>query len=153
MTNEKEIIINGNIPYDLSIKMFGEADATSKETNLSASVKLIDSKGTVYMLIECETRDISSEDNQYVKGCFIRRFEYEKRLINTRIWADTINSFVTSVKYSMVPIENDRFLSRYRYIWAQTNNGYCIIAEVLGLAVEWKDGEITTYKAMLPTVD
>ena len=48
MTNEKEIIINGNIPYDLSIKMFGEADATSKETNLSASVKLIDSKGTVY---------------------------------------------------------------------------------------------------------
>lgn len=153
MTTERELSINGNIPNSLSIKMLDKVDAFSKETNLAASVKLVDSNGIVYMLIECETKDICADNNNYLKGCFIRRFEYEKRLINTRIWADTINAFVTSVKYSMVFVDDNKFLSRYRYIWAQTNKEFCIIAEILGLAVEWTVDEITTYKGILPQVD
>jgi len=153
MTEELFIEFEGEINlYSLRKVMFDADDATDGTTDLSVSMKLIDDDGNVLMLIEALTVDFSEKDaKKYEKGCLIKRFEFVKRLINSSVWADFIMSFVTSVRYAMIPCGDCDYQCRYTYIWAQKHkNESCVIAKVLGLDDTIDIDESRTYMGKLP---
>ena len=136
MTEERFIEFEGAINlYSLRKVMFDAEDATDEATDKSVSMKLIDGDGNVFMLIEALTTDFSESDaKKYEKGCLIKRFEFVERLINSSVWADFIMSFVTSVRYAMIPCGDCNYQCRYTYIWVQKHKYEpCVIAKVLGL--------------------
>ena len=122
MTREIVILTNDNFTYHSIYKrMLDCEDILSPYTDNKVSMKLIDENNYILMLIEASTQNYShNAEHIYERGCFINRFEYVQSLIDTFIAEDFISSFITAVRYAMYPQE-DGFLSRYNYIWAQTN--------------------------------
>lgn len=148
MTIERALECNGKIDiYNLQHIQFTETDCTSNTTDMDVSKKLVDNKGNVAMLVEAITMDFHSNDDLCAtKGCFIKRFEFTKDIINSWPWFDFIVSFMTCVRYKMVLLSNQKkFLSYYNYIWSQKiEKEQCVIAELLDMkAVQKNDGIIT----------
>lgn len=152
MTEERFIVYDGTIDFtSLQKRMFEDADATDEHTDKSASIKLVDNNNNVLMLIEALTVDFSEKDGEkYEKGCLIKRFEVEERLINTFVWTDVLKSFVDSIKYAMIKCGGCGFDCRYTYVWAQNYiDKPCYIAQILGLDTIIDIGEFRTYKKEL----
>lgn len=148
MTEEKTIVYSDKIKEQLLQKrMLEDSDVTDKRTNKAVSIKVVDEKNNIHMLIEALSLDISSEDSiRFEKGCFIKRFEFDKHLIGTYIWFETLAAFLRGVMYSMIPSGEKDFKCRYRYIWAQKKEDeQCVIAEIFGLK-PIQIGDIITYK-------
>ena len=97
MTIERVLEYNGKKDfYNLQQIQFAETDCTSETTDMDVSKKLVDNEGNIVMLIEALTMDYYSNDDLYAtKGCFIKRFEFTKDIINSRPWFDFIVSFTT----------------------------------------------------------
>ena len=71
--------------------------------------------------------------------------------MNSHVWADFLLSFVTSVRYAMIPCGECDFQCRYTYIWAQKNiDDPCIIAKILGMEDIIDIEESRTYIGKLP---
>lgn len=153
MTEERFIEFEGDINlFELRKLMLDVADSTDEATDSTVSMKLVDGDGNVLMLIEALSLDFSESDaKKYEKGCLIKRFEFVERLINSSAWADFIMSFVTSVRYAMIPCGDCDYQCRYTYIWAQKHKDEpCVIAKVLGLD-DTIDIEVSrTYIGRLP---
>ena len=148
MTIERVLEYNKKIDfYNLQQIQFAETDCTSETTDMDVSKKLVDNEGNIVMLIEALTMDYYSNDDLYAtKGCFIKRFEFTKDIINSRPWFDFIVSFITSVRYRMVLSNNQKFLAYYNYIWSQKIDGeQCVIAELLDMKIVHKKNGIVTY--------
>ncbi len=153
MTEERFIEFDGGINlFGLRKLMLDVTDATDEATDRTVSMKLIDDGGNVLMLIEALSLDFSESDaKKYEKGCLIKRFEFVERLINSSVWADFIMSFVTSVRYAMIPCGDCDYQCRYTYIWAQKHKDEsCVIAKVLGLDDIIDIDESRTYMGKLP---
>ena len=150
MTEEQVIKFDGEYKIEsLSKRMLDDSDLTSKNTNKTISIKLVDDKNNIFLLIEaCNIDYIEDENRPSNKGCFIKRFIFEESLIGTEKWHEILKSFITGVRYSMIECLNKSMLCRYRYIWAQKNiDEKCFIAEALGLKLQ--DDNIT-YIEQLP---
>ncbi len=148
MTTERIIQYDGKIDfYNLQLMQLTESDITSETTDNQVSKKLIDKDGNIVMLIEAQTMDYySNDDINATKGCFIKRFEFVKELVNTRPWLNFIASFMTGVRYRMVWSNNQKFLAYYNYIWSQKiEEEQCVIAELLDMKVVHKKNDIVTY--------
>ena len=153
MTEERFIDFEGAIYlFKLRKVMFDATDVTDEATDRTVSMKLIDDDGNVLMLIEALSLDFYESDaKKFEKGCLIKRFEFVERLINSSAWADFIMSFVTSVKYAMIPFGDCDYLCRYTYIWAQKHKDEpCVIAKVLGLDDTLDIEETRTFIGKLP---
>lgn len=145
-----EIIVDNNSKINLLglQKMnFEKDDSTSDNTDMDVSMKLVDEFGEVVMLIEVIPMDLHlGDDETGNKGCFIKRVFIIKSIINTQPWYDFLNKFLTAVNYKMIPCNNNRFIARYNYIWAEKRKGeFCIIAEILGLDKVYNNGETISY--------
>lgn len=153
MTEERFIEFEGAINlFELRKVMFDAIDATDETTDITVSMKLLDDEGNVLMLIEALSLDFFENDaKKYEKGCLIKRFEFVERLINSSAWADFIMSFVTSVRYAMIPCGDCDYQCRYTYIWAQKHKDEpCVIAKVLGLDDTLDIEETRTFIGKLP---
>jgi hypothetical protein len=153
MTEERFIEIEGTINlFELRKVMFDATDATDEATDRTVSMKLLDDESNVLMLIEALSLDFSESDaKKYEKGCLIKRFEFVERLINSSAWADFIMSFVTSVRYAMIPCGDCDYQCRYTYIWVQKHKDEpCVIAKVLGLDDTVDIEETRTFIGKLP---
>ena len=72
-----------------------ESDITSETTDNQVSKKLIDKDGNIVMLIEAQIMDYySNDDINATKGCFIKRFEFVKELVNH--WRENLAIVFTS---------------------------------------------------------
>lgn len=152
MTTEKVIQYDGKVDlFNLQQVHFSEANRTSCSTDMEISKCLIDKNGTIVLLIEAITMDLNLKDGTNItKGCYIKRFEFTEDLIDTQPWIDFMESFITSVRYKMVLVNNERFKAYYSYIWSQKGNKErCIIAEFLGLKEILNENGIITYKSPL----
>ena len=114
-----------------------ESDITDIRTDRNVSLKLVDADGNAILLMEAITYNINTDEIAHnITGCFIKRFEYIKELLNTSyfpIIEKCLNTFMTHVKYCMIPMGDNDFLSKYQYLWAMTNdNRECVIAMLYG---------------------
>lgn len=153
MTKECLIEFDGEINVSgLRKVMFDASDTTDRRTDRTVSMKLTDAEGNALIIIEALTVDFSENDaKRDERGCLIKRFEFVEKLIDSFAWADFIKSFVTSVRYAMIPCGDCNYLCRYTYIWAQKcKNEPCIIAKVLGLDDTIDIEEFRTYIGKLP---
>ena len=149
MTDEDFIEFEGNIDVSkLTIQDFSPQDVTDEMTDHLASKKLVDEKGNVLMLIEVVATDYCSQNEamKNERGCFIKRFKFDERLINSPIWENLLKASYTSVRYALLPCESG-FQVRYTYLWAQMpEDEQCVIGEAIGLDdAVIADGEIKTY--------
>lgn len=153
VTIERILQVDGVDFSSLEKKPFTKSDVSNEMTDINVSMKLIDSFGNVVMLIEAMGIDIYPDDDSFgKKGCLVGRFEFVEGLINTHHWNDFLKSFLTSIRYSMIPCDNGHFLGRYKYIWAQKEEGQqCVIAEALGLKEFIGADEFIVYKRDVPS--
>lgn len=152
MTQEKIINCSDKVDYDsLQKRMLDTKDVTDKSTDITTSIKLVDENNSVFMLIEAIPIDFFDDKGiRCKKGCFVKRFEFAETIIkNNHLWSDMIKSFVTAVRYAMIPYNNE-YLCRYSYIWAQMpKDKPCIIAVALGLDEIYNVGDCITYVGRL----
>lgn len=114
-----------------------EKDITDIRTNKDISLKLVDADGNTILLIEAITYNIDADEIAHnITGCFIKRFECIRELLNISyfpIIEKCLNTFMTHVKYHMIPLGDNGFLSKYQYLWTMKNNREeCIIAMLYG---------------------
>lgn len=131
-----------------------ESDGIEKQTDLSASLKLVDTDGRVLLLIETEPRCIDAcEPDKNIMGCYIRRFEYVADFFRAP-YSSIRDSFISAFKHrliaSPVPLKRNGLLTYYSYIWAEIGEGAgCVITELLDMPVVSINGHIATHKKLI----
>ena len=155
MTIERKIDyskIDMNLINQFPVRL-DKSEITDASSDFETSFKFVDNEGKTVLLIEvCEWNFEKEEDNCLIHGCFIRRFEFVEELLyspyNETILLDFIRGFITFVRLKTFGV--DDIMQGYQYIWVEKeSNIQCIIAEILGLNVIYKDKDITIYKSFI----
>lgn len=139
MTTENVIHQEGEININnLRIEHFSAKDCTDNNTDISTSIKLVDQNNNIWMSIETQPLEMYAEEAQReIHGCFIRKFEYDERLIDcaySLVWTDFLREFDSNIRYSMFFCLDNKLKCRYQYVWAQKSEyDYCCIADILNL--------------------
>lgn len=130
-------------------------EVIDEKSDLSISCKMVDKEGNTILLIEAAPCCIDEgEQNRYVQGCFIRRFEYVGYLLFapfTSILEKFIRTFITSVRFNMVPTADNKYKTSYHYVWAEkSEDEKCIIAALLDLQPIFRVEGLIIYKGDIP---
>ncbi len=143
MTIERIIRTPSEINYNgVKTQNLTKDDAIDERTDLSASIKLVDSTGNILLLMETMPLDLETER---LHGCFLRRIEYHEKLINM-FWDMTLRDFRTCVRLSNVINEVGLLEYCYQYLWVQIPNN--MLKQSILTDFDWhktfEDGEYTT---------
>lgn len=111
------------------------------QSDLTTSIKFVDSKGKSVLLIETTPRNICSDEiNKNIQGCYVIRFEFVKKLLEDNyngILSSFLSHFVSLVKCLTKAQSNGNYLTHYNYIWADKEHGdNCVIAKLLGISLD-----------------
>ena len=157
------MIIENEIPYEgeLSLDAINQeplplvdTDVLDERTDKRVSIKMTDKEGRTILLLEAMPDNLDDKEvERNIQGCYIRRFEYVRDMLHHPfyiVFDKFIRSFVTRIKYDLVPLPSGEFFTNYQYVWTQKDTvTHCIIAEVLGLKPE-PFGDLFTYKGIIP---
>ena len=133
-----------------------KSEITDVSSDLGVSFKFVDNEGKTVLLIEARELNFErEEDNCLIHGCFIRKFEFVEELLyspyNETILHDFISLFIALVRNKTFCLDDKTIMQGYQYIWAEKDsNIQCVIAEILGLNIIYKDDGIVIYKSLLP---
>lgn len=151
MTTEKQIHLNGDIDTSLLfIKHLTTDDADDSSIDIPVSLKIVDTNNQIWALIECKSSNMDNSTTS--KGCFIKRFLYEPRLIETTIFSTFIREFLQSVELCMVSNENGCFVGKYSYIWGLYDNDITpdkLLPHLLDLTVYSRNNNVISYNKMV----
>lgn len=116
MTIENQIHLMGDINTSLLfINHLTTDDTDDASVDIPVSLKIVDANNQIFALIECESSNM--DNSTAFKGCFIKRFLYEPRLIGTTIFNTFIREFMQSVELCMISTDNGYLTRKYDYIW------------------------------------
>lgn len=158
MTIENEIIYNKELDLNRINQEpvpLQEKEIIDKKSDLHISIKMVDDDDTTLLLIEAAPFCIDDcEPNKNVQGCYIRRFEYVKGIFSvpySSLLEKFIKSFITRVRFNMIPTADGKFITNYQYVWAEKSvDVKCIIATLLGLPLILTIDRVAIYKENLP---
>lgn len=147
MTTEKQIHLNGDIDTSLLfIKHLTTDDADDTSIDIPVSLKIVDTNNQIWALIECKSSNM--DNSTAFKGCFIKRFLYEPRLIGTTIFNTFIREFMQSVELCMVSNENGCFIGKYSSIWGLYDNDITLdklLPHLLDLSIYSRNNNVIFY--------